>query len=414
MFCFTKSRFTKYLLLFLLLLTSTSSLSASTSEELVSKEPSSEELPSKKLSSKDSFKLPKMSGLNLKYSDDIWLFVGGGTKLQFASRNSDFDKSSEFNIASFRFYISGQIHKYLKFNINTEKFEGDSMMTIDALLRFELNPAANLWVGRTLVPTDRPGMNGPYTGMSWNQYRQPLFPADYDGPAGQLGRSEGAVFWGMKNKFHYLLGVFEGLEDDHGNDSDHFLYAGRLAYNFLNVEMNPGYYTSATYYGSQGNILTTAITLQSQSDGTGSRAESGDFNAYAFDIFSERILSNNAVFNFEAGFKEIDVEFTPISPPSDGLRECFCLFDGDSFYVTAGYIFPKPIGPGKLQPYIRYMENQPSDADQSDSTEWGLNYIILGNKMSVNLNFVSGDANAGGYAGNDTDTLTLGLMLQFY
>jgi hypothetical protein len=34
--------------------------------------------------------------------------------------------------------------------------------------------------------------------------------------------------------------------------------------------------------------------------------------------------------------------------------------------------------------------------------------------MSVNLNFVSGDANASGYAGEDTDTLTLGLMLQFY
>lgn len=358
---------------------------------------------------------PKMSGLNLKYSDDVWLFVGGGTKLQFASRNSDVDESSEFNIASFRFYVSGQVHKYLKFNINTEKYEGDSMMTIDALLRFEFNPAVNLWVGRTLVPSDRPGMNGPYTGMSWNQYRQPLFSADYDGPAGQLGRSEGAVLWGMKNKFHYLLGVFEGLEDDHGNDSDHLLFAGRLAYNFLNVESNPGgYYTSATYYGNQGNILTTAITLQSQSDGTGSRAESGDFNAYAFDIFSERVLSNNAVFNFEAGYKEIDVDFTPISPPSDGLSECFCLFDGESFYATAGYIFPKPVGSGKFQPYIRYTENQPSDASQSDATEWGLNYIILGNKMSINLNFVSGDANASGYAGKDTDTLTLGLMLQFY
>ena len=150
-----------------------------------------------------TYSLPSMSGLNLKYSDDVWLFVGGGTKLQVASRNSDVDESSEFNIASFRFYVSGQIHKYLKFNINTEKYEGDSMMTIDALLRFEFNPAVNLWVGRTLVPSDRPGMNGPYTGMSWNQYRQPLFSADYDGPAGQLGRSEGAVLWGMKNKFHY-------------------------------------------------------------------------------------------------------------------------------------------------------------------------------------------------------------------
>lgn len=355
-----------------------------------------------------------LNGITLAHNDTQWISIGGGLRLQTASRNSDVDDSSEFSINSYRFYLSGQLHKYLKFYVNTEKYEGDSMMTIDAILAVELNPAINLWVGRTLVPSDRPGLNGPYTGMSWNQYRQPLFSADYDGPAGQLGRSEGAVFWGMKNKFHYLLGAFEGLEDDYGNDSDHLLFAGRLAYSFLNVESNPGYWTSATYYGTQGNILTTAITLQSQSDGTGSRTESGDFNAYAFDIFSERVLSNNGVFNFEAGYKEIDVDFTLASPPVDGLTECFCLFDGESFYATAGYIFPKPVGPGKVQPYVRYMENNPSDAGQSDSTEWGLNYIILGNKMSVNLNYVTGDANASGYAGNDTDTVTLGLMLQFY
>lgn len=355
-----------------------------------------------------------LNGLKLEHGENLWVTLGGAVRLQTASRNSDTDDSSEFSINSFRFYVSGQVHEYLKFNINTEKYEGDSMMTIDALLRFEFDPSVNLWVGRTLVPSDRPGLNGPYTGMSWNQYRQPLFSADYDGPAGQLGRSEGAVLWGMKNKFHYLLGVFEGLEDDYGNDSDHLLFAGRLAYNFLNVESNPGYYTSATYYGTQGNIFTTAVTLQSQSDGTGNKAESGDFFAYAFDVFSERVLANNGVFTFEAGYKEIDVDFTLASPPTASTDKCFCLFDGDSLYATAGYLFPKAVGPGKFQPYVRYMENNPNDAGSSDTTEWGLNYVIAGNKASINLNYASGDANASGYAGNDTDTVTIGLMLQFY
>ncbi|MEH6466007.1 MAG: hypothetical protein V7722_00135 [Porticoccus sp.] len=355
-----------------------------------------------------------LNGLKFEHDDTLWLTIGGGLRLQMASRNSDTDDSSEFSINSQRFYISGQLHEYFKFNINTEKYEGESMMTIDALLRFEFDPAVNLWVGRTLVPSDRPGLNGPYTGMSWNQYRQPLFSADYDGPAGQLGRSEGAVLWGTTGKFQYQLGAFEGLEDDYGNDSDHLLYAGRLAYNFLNVESNPGYYTSATYYGTQGNILTAAITLQSQSDGTGSRAESGDFSAYAFDVFSERVLSNGGVFNFEGGYKEIDVDFTPVSPPPPSDYKCFCLFDGDSHYATAGYLFRTAVGPGRLQPYLRYTKNNPSDANSSDSMEWGLNYVIAGNKASVNLNYVSGDTNASGYAGNDTDTVTLGIMLQFY
>ncbi len=355
-----------------------------------------------------------LNGLKFEHDDTMWLTVGAGLRFQMASRNSDTDDSSEFSIDSQRFYISGQLNEYLKFNINTEKYEGDSMMTIDALLRFEFDPAVNLWVGRTLVPSDRPGLNGPYADMSWNQYRQPLFSADYDGPAGQLGRSEGAVLWGTTGKFQYQLGAFEGLEDDYGNDSDHLLYAGRLAYNFLNVESYSGYYTHGTYYGTQGNILTAAIVLQSQSDGTGSKAESGDFSAYAFDIFSERVLSNGGVFTFEGGYKEIDADFTPVSPPPTSDDKCFCLFDGNSHYATAGYLFQEAVGPGKFQPYLRYTKNNPSDANSSDSMEWGLNYVIVNNKASINLNYVSGDTNASGYAGNDTDTVTLGILLQFY
>ncbi len=36
------------------------------------------------------------------------------------------------------------------------------------------------------------------------------------------------------------------------------MYAGRLTYNFLNPEKNPGYYTSGTYFGTAGDILALA------------------------------------------------------------------------------------------------------------------------------------------------------------
>jgi hypothetical protein len=356
-----------------------------------------------------------LKGLMLKKNDTMWLSLGGGLRFQAASRDSDTNDSSEFTINSMRLYISGLLHDYLKFNINTEKYEGDSMMTIDALLKFELNSSANLWLGRTLVPSDRPGLNGPYSGLTWNQYRQPLFSADYDGPAGQLGRSEGGVFWGTKERFQYLLGIFEGLENDYGNTDNHFLYAGRLAYNFLNIEPQPGhYYTSGTYYGSQGNILTAAITLQSQNDGTGSKSESGDFSGYAFDIFSERVLLNKGVINFEAGYKEIESDFTFARRPQDETEKCFCLFDGDSFYVTAGYLIPEIIGIGKLQPYFRHTKNSPADAKNSDTSEWGTNYVLAESKANINLNYTHGNANASGYAGKRKGNVTLGLQLQFY
>ena len=65
-----------------------------------------------------------LKGLMLKHNDTVWLAVGGGLRLQTASRNSNTDDSSEFSINSMRLYISGQLHKHLKFNINTEKYTG--------------------------------------------------------------------------------------------------------------------------------------------------------------------------------------------------------------------------------------------------------------------------------------------------
>lgn len=351
--------------------------------------------------------------LKLEHSDTLWVSVGGGLRLQQTSRNNDTDGSDEFTINSMRTYWAGQLHEYVKWSINTEKYEGDSVMMIDAILQFDLDPTFHLWVGRTLVPTDRPGLNGPYTGMSWNQYRQPLFPADYDGPAGRLGRSEGAVVFGTLDRVQYLAGVFEGT-DDYGNNDDNLLYGARLAYNFLNVEPLWGYYTAATHYGKAGNILTAAVSMQSQKDSTGSEQDPGDFFGYAFDVFSETVLGNNGVVTVEAGYKNMDGDRTWATPPEDGLDNCFCLFEGDSYYATAGYLFPQKVGFGQFQPYVRYMKNDPVDADTSDTTEWGLNYVINGNKATVNLHYVTGDANALGYPGMDTDIVSLGVILQYY
>ncbi|WP_461518063.1 porin [Porticoccus sp.] len=356
---------------------------------------------------------PALAELKLQHSDDLWISVGGGIKFEQTSRQSDTDDSNEFNIASMRTYWAGQLNEYLKWSINTEKYEGDSVMMIDAIAQFDVDPAFRLWVGRTLVPTDRPSLNGPYSSLSWNQYRQPLFPAGYDGPAGRLGRSEGAVAFGTLDRVQYTVGIFEGAHGEN-NDDHNLLYAGRIAYNFLNVESLWGYYTGGTYYGKQGNILTAAVTLQSQKDATGSEQNPGDFLGYAFDIFSETVLDNNGVTTFEAGYKNLDSDYTLVSPPQDGLADCFCLFEGKSYYATAGYLFPQKMGLGQFQPYMRYTKNDPDDADSSDTTEWGVNYVINGNKATVNLHYVTGDANASGYAGGDTDVVSLGLMLQYY
>src|SRR5690606_25927755 len=154
---------------------------------------------------------------------------------------------------------------------------------LDAMVRFEMSPYFNVWVGRMLTPADRIEMNGPFYSLTWNQYTQPLYPSDQGGDAGTYGRDDGVTVWGKAGKFQYAVGAFDGLEG-FSNTSDSLLYAARFAYNFLNMEDNPGYYTSSTYYGGLGNILTLGVSLQSQSDGSGSATQSGDFSGYTVDL----------------------------------------------------------------------------------------------------------------------------------
>ncbi len=359
-----------------------------------------------------TFTTSVIAGVKFEHSDTLWLTAGTGIRMQLDSRKSDFDNNSDLSFDSIRFYFEAQVHKYLKFYVNTDKQNHQSTFLMDALARFEFNPGINIWIGRTLVPADRIDKNGPFYSLNWNQYRQPLFPSGYGAEAGTLGRSEGGVFWGTTGRVHYALGIFDGLKGL-SNQDNHLLYSARISYSFLDIESNPVYYSSSNYFGEQGDLLTLAFSFQQQSGGTGSSIQQGDFFGYTFDVLSETVLDDGGVFTIEAEYKKFHSDFTLATPPTAGLDGCFCLFDGHSVFATLAYLFPKVIGWGKFQPYFRYVENNPSDARTSDSVEFGTNYVISGNNAKLNFNFISGDNNASGYAGRDVDMFTFGVQLQY-
>jgi hypothetical protein len=242
--------------------------------------------------------------------------------------------------------------------------------------------------------------------VSWNQYTVPLFPSDQDGTAGLYGRDEGVTFWGTSGKFQYAFGLFEGV-DGAPNVKDNVLFATRLAYNFLNMESNPAYYTSSTYYGGLGDILTVALTFQSQADAVGTAAQPSDFSGTAVDVLYENAMDGGAALTIEGEVKMFDADMAPTV-----LFPDFSLFDGDSFFVTAAYLLPGD-NTVRWQPYIRYTSNEPDGAlPDSDLTELGLNMIFKGHNARMNVNFTSGDANASGFAGADVDTISFGIQVQ--
>ncbi|MES2606471.1 MAG: hypothetical protein V4603_16170 [Pseudomonadota bacterium] len=333
----------------------------------------------------------------------------GGTMVEDAAPNGD--DATDFDVQSMRLYVGAKVTDKISFTFNTEEIFSDGPVDVlDAIAQFSFSKGFNLHVGRMLTPADRIEMNGPYYGLTWNQYTQPLYASDQGGAAGTYGRDDGMTVWGTLDKFQYAIGAFDGLQGM-GNTEDNLLFAGRFAYNFLNMEDNPAYYTSSTYYGGLGNIFTVAASFQSQDGGTGSAIASGDFSGYTIDALSETVLGGGAVLTVEAEYKDFDADFTPASGPVGGA--CFCLFDGDSWYASAAFLFPAVVGMGKVQPYLRFVENSPSDAADSDLTEFGVNYVISGHNARLNLNFSSGDANISGYPGPDVDVLSFGTQLQF-
>lgn len=348
------------------------------------------------------------AGAKLVIDEDTFINIGAGIRTAFtatedASPNGE-SYSTDFSLQSSRIYVSGQLMEDVKFTFNTEEIWGEYGV-LDAVIQYEPSKEFNIWAGRMLTPADRIEMNGPFYALTWNQYTVPLFPSDWSGDhdtAGAYGRDEGVTVWGTLGKFQYAVGAFDGYNGP-SNEDDSLLYAGRFAYSFLNMEGNPAYYTSSTYYGKAGDVFTLGLSFQSQAEAYGPVGAADDFTAIAFDVLSETVLDGGGVMTFEGEYKMFDC---------DCSGGDFTLFDGDSYFGTAAYMFPQKIGMGHVQPYVRYTSNEPSEGESSDLTELGVNYIIDGHNLRLNANITDGDAGASGYMGSDSTTFTFGIQFQ--
>ena len=380
------------------------------------------------------------AGFKMEIDDTKWISLGAGLRTSYRttqdSAPSGSSWSHDFNLDNVRIYINGQIHEKIKFEVNTEcVFCGNSdlignqeeFVVLDAIGKFEINKYFNIWGGRLLVPAERREMNGPFYSSTYDAFRMPFFPSDFSvdfgrGGAGVYGRDHGVNLWGAAGPdgaLQYVFGVYSGLQSSSGvgpNQDDNVLFAGRIAYNFLKVEENPGYYTSGTYFGDAGDIATVAFAFQYQEDGTGSAANPGDFFGLSVDVLFEKKFSGRGVFTFDAEYKYFDADNAAAFIAGDA--DNFGLFDGNAFSVLALYLLPYKVGIGKFQPYVRYTGIYPDLSSNRDEFELGVNYVISGFNARVSLFYQYGDLITKGLdygpmaSGSNVSRIGLGLQLQ--
>ncbi len=376
------------------------------------------------------------AGATFKIDDTKWVSVGLGLRSSFTATESaaaNKDWSNNFALDNARLYFAGQLHKYLKVEFNTDAQtanNGGEVRILDAIGKFEYNNYANVWVGRMLVPGERREMNGPFYSGIYQTFGSgtPFEPADYsltiksDGTsAGSFGRDDGATIWGaaFSDRLQYAFGFFRGLRGG-ANSGDNPLYAQKISYNFWEVEKNPGYYTSGTYYGKGGDILTISGNNQYQTQGAGSTVNPGDFRGTGVDILMEKILPNKAVLTLEGDYKNYGISgnyhaIQNSTPP--GVAN-FNMFSGQAYDVSGMYMFPQKVGIGLVQPYVRYVNINPTGSTNRNSYQTGINYVIDGHNAVVSLNYIYGDMVTKGLnyttsaTGNKESSLLLGFQWQ--
>jgi hypothetical protein len=369
------------------------------------------------------------AGATFKIDDTKWLSIGAGIRSSFSAVEAGAPEagskwSNDFHLDNARIYLNGQVHENIKFEFNTESRANpdsagvttEDFFLLDAIVKFEFSDMVNIWVGRQLVPSDRAELNGPFYHSTYEFNKTPFFPNDQGSfTAGKYGRDDGINLWGAltaDKKLTYVVGVFNGTTGGPDQD-DNLLYAGRISYNFLNVEKNPGYYTSSTYYGNAGDILTVAFAAQWEEDAVGTSGSAGDFFGYSADLLGETTLGNGAVVTVEGQFKKFE-----LTGGASALANGGPMFEGEAYTGTALYLMPGKVGMGQLQPYVRYTANEGENTTDRDEYEAGLNYIIDGHNARISLMYQYGDIATKGRtynaatAGDDVHAIKIGFQMQ--
>ena len=390
----------------------------------------------------------------IKADDDKWISLGMGMRTSFnmvedgSANHSQY--SNAFGVNNARIYINGKIHKYVGFEFNTECFNcsvggggtgfgaNSNVGMLDAIGKFEINELVNVWFGRMLVPTERGELNGPFYHAVFDGFRTPFNQSDFSGGFSKNGHNSGAGLYGRDNgvtffgKVHpggthlqYVAGIFTGLQSTATagpNQRDSLKYAGRLTWNLLNEEKNPGYYTSGTYYGTAGDILAIAVGGEYQNAGAGSLANKSRYGNFTTDLLFEKVVPNdNGVVTVNAEFKRYWAQNAAAFLDPD----CFCTFGGTSWTMYALYLFPQEIGIGRFQPYGRYTGLNSQFGGAREEYELGTNYVISGHNARISTYWRTGTIGGSGtfngqslnYApgsrGQHVDSFTVALQLQY-
>jgi hypothetical protein len=328
--------------------------------------------------------LPSMAQLKLGP-----VTVGAGMRTSYFHTNTDgADSTDKFQLDSIRLYVNGSVTEdnKIKFMFNTDyNSVTNHIGVLDAVGRFELDPKFNVWAGRVLPPSDRANLAGPYYNSHWGVYTDGIQNGH---PSVFQGRDNGFVYWGDFSKYVKVsAGAFDGQSAD---GRPKVISAYRVQFDFWDHE--DGYYLNSTYYGAK-KLLSLGGATQVQSGNT----------ATTVDFLLERKLPNQGVITLESEYANYN--------GLGGYDARYAKSQGA--YGLAAYIFPKALGPGKVQVLGKYAKADFTrgalPSYNQKTTEANINYLIKEFNARI-MTFVRNTSFSRGRA--DSWSAGIGIQLQ--
>jgi hypothetical protein len=304
---------------------------------------------------------------------DVGAWVRAGLRVQGA--NPKILGGWQMDTVYGELHAGGKIHKMvsLTLNLNANGLNGTAGIE-DAILGLDFADQFHIWLGQLLVPVDRPNYGGPFFAIPWNYpgfltvggHTVVMAPAE-----GPYGRNAGGSVWGDFSGFHYALGVFQS-----GDLNAKPLYSGRVSYGIVGQET--GYFGNATYFGDK-NLVAIGLGAQYKKDGSvGPKPTGSDVTAKSHyaevnaDALVELKYGGGGWVTLDGTYYHFDGKYNQIT---------------DAFYVL-GAIATPPVGPGNIQPMVRYQLGGGKDGTpKAWNVDAFVTYLIKGPALHFTAGF---------------------------
>ncbi len=277
-------------------------------------------------------------------------------------------------------HLGGKIHDKVSLTLNLNASGlAKSANVMDAIIAFDFTDALHLWVGQLLVPVDRSNAAGPFFMIPWyypgfiTVGDQTVVTAPKEGPA---GRNTGAVLWGegLGGKVKYLAGIF-----DNGDASTAPLISGRLMAALVGEE--PGFWGNATYFGEK-DVLTIGGGMQYQKNASVG-ADPGDGTAPPNDDYGELNVDLLAEFKFgSGGWVTAEAAYHKFTGDYDAV---------DHAGFILGAIATPKVGPGNIQPMVRYQWGKGEGGLDVKQIDASVGYLIKGPALRITAGYQRAD-----------------------